>query len=126
MQQEYYEVTEKDFEYTEEEMWNEAGTGMAEFEEQRQSEALESIFKANCFMDEFTSLPMHLMFFYWLKTFLCLCFNFTNGSYLSDSIEVVAFNEHSGHEGGTDWDCCWVERGIFKNWNVCVCGDSSY
>jgi len=126
MQQEYYEVTEADFACTEEEMYEIAGTGLAAIEEIKEAEALEAIFKKECFASEFSDMPWYAKAFYWFKTLVCLCFKWYNGSYLNDSFPIVYWNEYGGHEGGSNWDACWIEAGIFTNWKVCIMSDSSY
>lgn len=112
--------------YTEDEMWDEAMKGKIEWEDHMRIEAIECLFSKSTLDDEYKELSLLLRIFYWVKCFLCLCLDRTWGSYLNGSISMVVWNFHSnGYDGGQSWMGCWVEKGIFKNWRVCVTSDGT-
>ncbi len=115
---EYYHVTEKDFELTEDERFAEGMNDFFEWEqENNRSTALESLFNKRQFDCYFTDLKWPVLCFYWLKTFICLCIN--RQGYDSDDLEVLVFNESSGGESGVEyWTTCSVGRGIFTRWYI--------
>ena len=88
--------------------------------------AIKCLFSKKSFASDFFCWRWYEIAFYWLKTFICLVFKWTNGNYLNAE-EVVFFNVRptGGEYDGDDWDTCWVEYGFFKNWNVCIFNDSS-
>jgi hypothetical protein len=87
-------------------------------------QAVRSMFIKKCVADDF---DFECKWFYWFKSLVCLLLNRTNGSYLKGSA-ICYFNGRNscGEYSGCDWEACWVEEGIFKNWRVCVITDSSY
>lgn len=127
MENNYYEVTEKDFELTEREMWDEAMAGVWEYEsEYLPMEAIECLFKKNDWSCEFTELIWYEKIFYWFKAFICLGFRRLRGNYYKNYFPIVNWNETSNGEcGGTSWECCYVGMGVFKNWNVQIVRDGT-
>jgi len=125
--QNYYEVTEKDFELTLEEIEFDAFDGYYKYEHEREvSEGLESLFIKNRFSDGLNDLNFIEKWFYWFKTFVCVCLGRVSG-WAGCDIDVVYFDEHysGGEYGGTSWTTLTVREGVFKNWYVGYYKDSS-
>jgi len=92
-------------------------------------EALKHAFKRHHISDDLTDYGWPLRIFYWLKTVICLLLGRLSGDYLkTNAFEIIWFNQRPavGENCGYDWQSCWVEPGIFKNWQVCIISDSSY
>lgn len=74
---------------------------------------------------ELKELHTGLRIFYWLKTLICLLLNRTHGLYLMNSIYALGYDSYRDYWGEYSWRGCWVERGVFKNWQVCLASDGS-
>lgn len=125
---EYYEVTDRDFELSQEQIEFDAFDGYYKYEHERAvSEGLESLFIKNRFSDGFDDLSVIEKCFYWFKTFICVSLG-RIGGWAGCDIDVVYFDEHSsgGESGsGTHWTMLTVREGVFKNWYAGYYKDSS-
>lgn len=113
---------------SETESWEHAMEGVRAWERFQQKEGFKCLFKRKSFDDEFLELRWYERWFYWVKTLICLKLRRLNGSYLNDSINVHHWNEETcATQDGTyySWWSCWVEKGVFKNWNVDVSKDGT-
>lgn len=112
-----------------EQLYKDFSEGMMAWDEIRRKKAIKALFTKNGINDEFNDLRWFEKPFYWVKTLVCLLLKRTGGSYLNNNAFCIAtWDEHPscGEYSGYDWDSCWIEIGLFKNWRVCICSDSSY
>jgi hypothetical protein len=115
---------------TEEEMQQALSEGLDAWDEHRRKQALKHMFKrknlVGDFYYDFRKKPWAIAF-YWLKALICILLKRTNGDYFN-AHDICMWDQRPacGEYDGWDWECCWVEEGVFKNWRVCIMGDSSY
>lgn len=102
--------------------------GLNAWEEHKRRKAIKNMFKKKSFDDQFKDWNYVQRILYWVKTIICLLLKRTHGSYLNNSVCVINwdFYPSCGEYDGYNWTACWVEIGLFKNWKVCICSDSSY
>lgn len=120
----YETPSPEEFRFSEKETWEMAMKGVIEYEDERRMEAIRQLFKKESLDYQFREMSWYWKAFYWLKCFICLGFELTDGHYLRDSIEILTWNERQGYES-VSWDCVWVETGVFKNWKVFVGTDGT-
>jgi hypothetical protein len=107
-----------------EEQWqNEFAESMREWEKFKKKRALKALFHKCDFNCEFTEKSKLVKVFYWLKTFICIVLNRTYGDYYN-SLAICSYDEYQCYES-LSWDCVWCNKGIFKNWQVCIGTDGT-
>lgn len=121
----YYEVTEKDFEPSEAQGWNDFDDyHFQQFEENR-IKAINYLFQKCQWSEDFTWMRRPHRWFYFIKTFICLCLNL-RGAHFND-ISILFFDETPiyGECGGYDWTILEVGEGIFENWYISIYSDGT-
>lgn len=120
----YETPSPEEFRLTDEEIRKHVSDGLIQWEDERRKQAINQLFVKENLDYEFIRLPWYQRLFYWTKCFICLAFEWTDGTYYNDCIAMVGWNLCYYPEGQT-WDCVWVETGLFKNWKVCVGSDGT-
>lgn len=109
-------------EYTEQEIYKQAHD---DYEEYRRTRALKALFEKSSFDLDLKDFNYLLMFFYWMKTLICLLLKRTNGTYLDPhTFCILSYDESHGYES-MSWESVWVSTKLFSGWQVCIASDGT-